>query len=78
MKKSLHIVVTKSMDMNQVESIVAKHCEGEDSTVRLFCLSLARTLRDNPHIEYKVDHHGVKCARATNSSPDIIIDCLDM
>lgn len=75
-KHPLHIVIFKGMSDEEVKLIVEKHCEDFDPTVKQFTVSLAKLLKDNPDT-YTTNKYGISSARATNSNPEIIVDCID-
>ncbi len=72
----IHIVIFKSMTDEEVKLIIEKHCEKFHPTIKNFCVSLTDLLRKND-ATYTTNQYGINSARATNSNPEIIIDCID-
>lgn len=72
----LHVVFFKTMTDNQLYQIIDMHCQDFDRSVYHFCVSLAKLIRDNP-ASYSINKYGIKSARATNSNPEIVVDCID-
>lgn len=75
-KNPIHIVFLRSMTDDKLKLVVDVHCDGLHQTVHDMCMSLAKLLRDND-AAYTTNQFGVKGARATNSLPQITVDCID-
>lgn len=76
-KNPIHIVFLKSMSDDKLKLVVDGHCDGLHQTVHDMCMSLAKLLRDNDGGVYITNKYGVKSVRATNSYPQITVDCID-
>lgn len=76
-KNPIHIVFLRSMTDDKLKLVVDVHCDGLHQTVHDMCMSLAKLLRDNDGGIYITNKYGVKRYRATNSYPQITVECID-